>query len=358
MHIKHMLALSFTTLVFTGAGCFGGSTASVTDGGVFVSADKGATWTQRVAVPSVSGTPGTIANVSSRALAIDPNNRDVWYLGTEQNGVMYTLDRGNTWGQAKDLAQGTVFSVAVDPKDTCTLYATSGRDVVRSTDCLRSFQKVYSESREGQLMLQIAVDPNNSNIIYAASSSGDLVKSTDAGKTWAVSMRFQDEIRQIFVFPGNSQHIYVGLLQGGLRKSVDGGATWINVTPDSSKFSGATTFRALAWAKKSGNETFVLATRYGLFRTNNGGDVWEPLELVTAPGEVTIFGLAVNPANSDEIMYSTAAGNISNVFLTVDGGKTWSAKKAPSSRAMYRLQFDTEGTGGVVAATFAIPQAQ
>lgn len=356
MHIKQILALSFTTLVFTGAGCFGDTTASTTDGGVFVSSNKGETWEQRIAVPTTSGVAGSIANISSRTLAIDPNNRNAWYLGTEQNGVMYTLDRGTTWNQVAALSQGTVYSVAVDPKDTCTVYATSGRDILRTSDCLRSFQKIYSESREGQLMLQVAVDPNNSNIIFAASSSGDLVKSMDAGKTWAVATRFQDEIRQIFVYPGNSQHVYVGLLQGGIRKSVDGGATWLNITPDSSKYSGATTFRALAWAKKSGNETFVLATRYGLFTTNNGGDSWFPLDLVTAPGEVTIFGLAVNPANSNEIMYSTAAGKISNVFLTTDGGKTWSAKKAPSSRAMYRLQFDTEGTGGVVAATFAIPQ--
>lgn len=343
-------------LLFMGAGCFGGgNSAAVADGGVYVSSDKGETWQARTAVASTTGQVGSIAGVSVRSLAIDPSDRKAWYIGTEKNGLMYTYDGGATWQQATGLSAGMVYATAVDAKNKCTIYATSGRDIVRTNDCSRTFNKIYSEAREGTIMVQLAVDPVNTNIIYAASSSGDLVKSLDGGKNWAVATRFNDEVRQIFIYPNDPNHLYVGLLAGGLRKSADGGATWINVTPNMSTYSGASSFRGLAWAEGSKNETFVLATKYGLFRTNNGGDSWEALNLVTGPGEVTIFGLAVNPTNTDEIMYSTAAGRVSNTFFTADGGKTWQTKKAPTTRAMYRFVFDKEGQG-IIAGTYALPQ--
>ncbi|HEY0158183.1 MAG TPA: hypothetical protein VGF28_12945, partial [Thermoanaerobaculia bacterium] len=58
---------------------------------VWVSADGGATWTP------LDGTgAGTLPDIPVHSLAVDPTNRDRLYLGTDM-GVFVSLDRGNTW---------------------------------------------------------------------------------------------------------------------------------------------------------------------------------------------------------------------------------------------------------------------
>ena len=82
----------------------------------------------------------------------------------------------------------------------------------------------------------IIVDPNNSNIYYAGAPSGGIWKSTDAGLSWTP---LSDKLPQIGVSGiaidyNNSNIIYIATgdddasdtVSAGVFKSIDGGATW------------------------------------------------------------------------------------------------------------------------------------
>ena len=91
-------------LVLTGQGCvlFGGdgNTATGPGGSVHFSDDQGATWKQMAIMPTVSGI-SSIAGVNALAYEIDPSDQTVMYMGTEANGMLYTLDSGSTWARPK-----------------------------------------------------------------------------------------------------------------------------------------------------------------------------------------------------------------------------------------------------------------
>ena len=67
------------------------------DGGVFRSADKGDRWAQKVLIPTISGRPRSIGGLNVVSLAMDPSDNKAIYLGSEDNGLFYTYDRGENW---------------------------------------------------------------------------------------------------------------------------------------------------------------------------------------------------------------------------------------------------------------------
>lgn len=342
MSMLKKIILVASLIILTGQGCtlWGDEEkAKLPDGGVYISADKGVTWQARNAIPTTSGKPASIALLSIATLTLDPQDHNAWYAGASEAGLIFTYEQGNGWMRAKDV-KGTVASIAVDRKDKCTIYVAAGKTIMKSEDCSRTYRSMYAEPRPDLHMTSVLLDPLNTKIVYAGSSGGDLIKSIDGGKTWAVLNRFGNEIKQISVNPHDTKNVYVGLAFNGIYTSWDSGNTWANITPDK-KFDGASRFKALAW-DVTAQKTFYMATQYGLFRTTDGGDSWEPLKLVTAPGEVNIYSIAVHPKNGKEIVYATANAQASTLFVTTDGGATWSIKKGPTRRAISRIIIDSE----------------
>jgi hypothetical protein len=117
---------------------YGGFLPDVIDRGLFKSSDGGANW-------SATG----LTNTSVSTVAIDPLNPDTLYAGTKDNGVVDTpfrgmfknTDGGNRWvainNGLSDLVGNVpvIRALAIDPDDSKILYAgTSGRGVFRSSD--------------------------------------------------------------------------------------------------------------------------------------------------------------------------------------------------------------------------------
>jgi len=77
------------------------------------------------------------------------------------------------------------------------------------------------------------------------------------------------------------------------------------------------------------NDAILYVSSYGLFRSDDGGETWKNIKLLTAPNTVNIFSLAINPQNSKEIYYSTPSA----IYKTEDGGENWRTLFSPSERA-------------------------
>jgi len=71
----------------------------------------------------------------------------------------------------------------------------------------------------------LAVDPGDSNTIYAALNSG-LARSTDRGTTWQTVPSGCSVVRAVVVDQTDSSTLTIGGDACGVQRSTDGGATW------------------------------------------------------------------------------------------------------------------------------------
>ena len=158
-------------------------TDKVGDGaGVFKSTDRGNNWTQ---------INNGLNSLETNVLAVDPNNSDVLYLGTDDDGIYKSINGGENWKKLIPTASFGVGDIIVDPQDSNNVY-------MGTVDYFR-----LSESR-GVL--------------------GDfgVYKSTDGGTTWE---EFNSGLNHLGVFSlelsEENRILYAGTRAGGVY--------WINL---------------------------------------------------------------------------------------------------------------------------------
>ena len=166
--------------------------------GVYKSIDGGLTW-----VPKNSTFPtnssGDPAKVMS--LAVDPNNKSIVWAGTAVEGLVRSLNGGESWQFKGFLDMPDVDAVAVKPGDSNTILVGTGD--------------------------------------YRGSSgrTGEIWKSTDGGLTWQRKYRDKSTITDFVFDPRNPEWVYAGTgylpnygAQGtegiGVLRSIDGGEHW------------------------------------------------------------------------------------------------------------------------------------
>lgn len=334
MKKKYLTIFILSGLILTGAGCiqFGGK-GGAADGGVFKSSDKAESWQQKVALAAVK--PSSIANVNVATMVFDPQDPKTIYLGTAENGLFYTTDGADSWFQVGAFSSGLINVVAPDAKDKCNVYVAVGNKIFKTTDCLRTWQNIYVDSRPDQIVTSVAVDFYNSSIIYAGLSGGEFLKSNDAGTSWTALKRFENRIAKILLAPEDSRIIYVATQDQGIWKSTDSGINWSSLNEGLNQFGGAFEFKNLV-VDVSQKDSLILASKYGLLKTRDGGKTWQAINLLTPPGSVEIYSLAVNPQNGNEIYYGTS----STFYKSVNGGEKWITRKMPTTRAAAYLLVD------------------
>ncbi|MGD1091164.1 MAG: SBBP repeat-containing protein [Bryobacteraceae bacterium] len=189
--------------------------------GIYKSTDSGQTW--QVVYPFTGGNPN-----SSVSLAIDPGNHLRLAAITPSVGLIRSLDGGETW----------------TPGGSCPFSACAGQliaDPTGSGALLTTFN--LSISRDWGLTFEplrppapgtpstAAFDPSNPGWIYAdvsGGSAGTLWLSTDYGSTWTAKASPPTTftaIQTLAVDP-NQSNILVAATADGLYKSSDGAASW------------------------------------------------------------------------------------------------------------------------------------
>lgn len=332
------LGLIALSLILVGAGCFSGSSSTTGDGGVFQTYNSGEDWEQTVLVPTAAGV-GTLATTDVLNMEMDPQDDSFLYIGTRQNGMLYSEDAGISWRQPRydAMTDGTIFSVEVSPKDVCTLYVAKGSRLYKSTDCMRSFDnEVYVENRSGVSVVQIAVDWYDTKTVWIGLNNGDVLKSTDGGNSWRTVLKAGDEVSEIMISNTDSRKIIVSTFSDGMQRTTDGGETWDEVDGGLSDLKRADHVYALTQSADAG--VVLAATEYGLVSSDDFGQNWTALNLVTSPGEVLIRALGMDAENPNRIYYA-ANGTF---YRSTDGGNTWETERLATSRIIRAMLVDPE----------------
>ena len=189
---------------------------------------------------------GFVRDVHVSKLVIDPNNNNVFYATTQGEteytdkvgdgaGVFKSIDRGNNWTQINNGLNSLETNVlAVDPNDSDVLYLGTDDDgIYKSINGGENWKKLIPTASFG--VGDIIVDPQNSNNVYMGTVDyfrlsesrgvlGDfgVYKSTDGGTTWE---EFNSGLNHLGVFSlelsEENRILYAGTRAGGVY--------WINL---------------------------------------------------------------------------------------------------------------------------------
>lgn len=336
---KTSLIVSVLALSVALSGCtinlgFGGSNKGP-DGGMYKTVNKGESWQPKSLIPTNSGHPGSISSFDAQSLAMDPSDTKAVYYGTLENGLFYTYDGGDDWFSAGTLGRFTIHTVAVDPKNKCVIYASVDNRVMKSSDCSRTWQQAYYDNDLDVWVPSIAIDHYDSNNVYIGTSRGEVIGSSDAGKSWRTLGRLEDKVQKIVISPADSRVIFAAAERKGLFRSTDKGETWASLSESLKEFPDADRFRDL-YVSGVQPGLVILATNYGLIKTINNGDDWTAIKLITPEKDATINSLVISEKNPKDVYYITNT----TFYGTADGGDNWTTKKLPSARAGWRLLAD------------------
>lgn len=169
----------------------------------------------------------------------------------------------------------------------------------------------------------IAFDPVDSDILYVGSPNGGLWKSVNNGVSWtSISDNSwpNHAVSDIAIDPNNTQIIYVatgtreggnGLRAEGIMKSINGGATW---THFSTNINSNTYYRLLI--DPNASNKLLLATRDGIYYSTNSGSTWTASSFPAAFTNSRIYDIEYQP-NNPSIVY---AGGDGVLFISNNGG--------------------------------------
>jgi photosystem II stability/assembly factor-like uncharacterized protein len=238
-------------------------------GGVFVSHDSGATWSELTGMdgqsvralaqaPSdshvlVAGTitgvyrtedsglhwkqispPGSAEIHEVQSIAIDPTDPDTIYAGT-WHLPWKTTDGGRHWFNIKKgiITDSDVFSILIDPQLPTVLYASACSGIYRSDNGGLLFRKVQGIPTTARRTRSIKEDPQNRNVVYAGTTEG-LYKTLNGGKSWTRMTSPFVVINDIYIDPANPQRVLMATDESGILASNDGGKSF---EPSNSGFS-------------------------------------------------------------------------------------------------------------------------
>ena len=300
-------------------------------------------------------------NIGGRTLclAFHPDNPDVIFAGTASGGLWKTTTAGRSFMQGDQLKLGweqvpinfpvlAISSIAIDENNPDIIYlgtgeiynddqampavynrftrGTYGIGILKSVDGGKTWaQSLDWSSKDLSGVMEILINPINSNSIWAATSEGLLV-SYNGGANWSVMhevmMAVDIEVNAadtsiIFVSHGS----YKNDSYSGIYRSEDGGKEFVRLSNGLPQNYTGRGFLKSALSDPSLLYAYVsdVNTGIGLYRSHDSGEAWE----LMSDKDITKWqgwyagDLAIKPDDSNTIVIAGI-----DVHKSSDGGKT------------------------------------
>jgi len=324
-----------SNVVYMAAGMYLGSGNGV----MLRSANQGTTWTTNtIGIPMGGNQNG---RGMGERLAIDPNNTQVLYFGSRNNGLYKSTNAATSWSQV-------------------TSFPTLGDNGYGLS--FVTFDKTSGTSGNGSKTIYVGV-------AGSTSTNSNLYKSTDAGVTWNLVAGGPTALMPSHGILGSDGNLWLSYtndygpgtqttLSGQIWKYNTSSGVWTNVTPTANW--GGTAGGLSVSAQNPQNVVISTLDYYApdrLLSTSNGGTSWNVVaqppvswwstgvstynangaNYQTANGTALIGtgatnwvqAIAINPFNANNVLYGTGAGiwastNVQSAAANGNGaGVTW-----------------------------------
>lgn len=271
-------------------------------------------------------------------------NENEIYAGVWGGGTYKSLNNGVSWEKINFEEVNSTAALAIAPSDNNIIYAADRRAPIlyRSGDNGSSWIKYFDAGSMYRRLMSVAVDPDNSDIVYVAA-----MKMTGPGKEGAIykiSAGSVDDITNgidrvpltFTIDPNNSSVIYTVLHESGIYKSTNAGQSWQDISGSESGLPNSgfnnlyidpnnsdilyliggcdVRFSTFASAGLDPNEV------HGVYKSTDGGATWLNVNnnvLGAACGEVK--SLAFHKNNSERIYIASVNG----VYFSTNGSNNW-----------------------------------
>lgn len=265
----------------------------------------------------------------------DPIDSKTIYLGAPNGGLWKSKDDGATWQPLTDnLPRIGIGAIAIDPKNTKVIYLGMGDD--EASDCpsigiMKSVDGGLSWNLTGLTFTatggtnvkctDVIISPDNSQVLWASTSNG-LYKTTDAGATWKQTLT--GNIKGMNLKPGNAATLYA-VTTNKFYRSTDGGETFTAITSGLPTSAGrfaidvtaADPERVYLLASASGNGY------QGVYKSTNGGTSFTAVNTSTDVFENTQSWYTMPIGVSDTDANQVFTGCL-NVWKSSSGGSSFS----------------------------------
>ncbi len=293
------------------------------------------------------------------ALWINPNYTNQMYLGTD-GGVYFSLDRGATWMFVYNLPVGQFYHVACDNKIPYNMYGglqDNGSWMAPSAAPggvnNSSWQMLYWGDG-----FWVQPDPVDNNVVYAESQGGNMarINLTNFKSVNIMPQAGKDEEKlrwnwntPLVTGSANGRNLYTGAQY--LYKTTDQGRTWQRISPDlttndkkkqkqeesgglsedNTSAENHCTIFTIAESKFDENTIWVGTDDGNLQVTTDGGKTWTNVaknyEASGIPPQVWVSSIELSNFDKNTL-YVTFDNHMygdmtTYVAKTTDGGKTW-----------------------------------
>ncbi len=277
------------------------------------------------------------------AIAFHPTDNNTYWVAAPSGGLWVTYEDGNSWTCLTDNNQILGISDIIIPSDyetSQTIYiATGDRDawdnrsigVLKSTDGGATWNTTGLQFtlNQGQNVYRLLLDPNNDQIIIAATHNG-VYKTTDGGNNWSKLNNYS--FIDLEYKPGDFSTLYGSTQYGKIYQSTDTGSTWSLVHSENNGY-------RIELAVTPANPNLLIALisnsqggLHSIYKSDDNansfsmlldGNTQNLLDWYAAASGSSGQGwydlsLAISPTNQDIIF----VGGV-NTWKSVDGGTTW-----------------------------------
>lgn len=180
------------------------------------SSDRGKTWTK---VSDGVGGP-----VDFHAMTVSQADPNIIY-GTYKGQLQRSTNEGKDWDAVQTAPNG-IYALATNTEDSGVLYAGTADGLKSSNDK----GAAWSGLNLSGTVATVTVNPINSNEIVAYVVDAGLMRTTDSGKSWKQLNAYKgDLVMQIAYDPQNADKMYLINQSLEIYKTKDGATTWSKV---------------------------------------------------------------------------------------------------------------------------------
>ncbi|MBL7813511.1 MAG: T9SS type A sorting domain-containing protein [Saprospiraceae bacterium] len=281
-----------------------------------------------------------VGNGRVNSIIVDPQSATTFYACTPAGQLWKSTDSGSTWNViSEDIPAAGVTNVAIDPTNSNIIYALTGdadraiyhpssRGLYKSTDGGATWTTTglsYAISN-GVVLTTVLVNPNNPSIVLVSGTNG-IYRSTNGGTSF--TQVNASSIRDLTFNPQNSNTVFAGAKSGAVfLRSYNAGATWVTITTGLPTSTTATRF-AIDVSPADTNYVYLMATASngndmeGFYRSTDGGTSFTKMSSTpNIPNGQGWYNLCVE---ADPTTANTVYAGGLNVHKSTDGGATWTS---------------------------------
>lgn len=185
--------------------------------------------------------------IETYSVALHPHNPQIVLSGQDMGGGLFrSTDGGFSWSEVLNL--GEPYSeprhgfkrIVFSPSDPDIIYAgaciyhvdlnanstLTSYGIFKSTDAGITWQPANDSQTSDICVNDLAIHPENPQVVYATSAAEGLYKTIDGGVHWQQLSGLPVDVRAVALHPHDINVIYAGTQGSGVYTSADGGIHW------------------------------------------------------------------------------------------------------------------------------------